>query len=48
MIGRAAKEGQPERMAILDRYRAALKPGLSRMAELLMEAEAPRRVPEPA
>jgi hypothetical protein len=35
-------------MAILERYRMAMKPGLIRIAELLAEAETPERVPEPA
>ena len=47
MIARAAQEGRPERMAILNRYRTAMKPGISRIAELLAAAEAPR-IPEPA
>lgn len=48
MVARAAKAGRPERMEILGRYRAAMKPGIARIATLLAEADAPARVAEPA
>lgn len=48
MVARAAAGGRPEQLAILERYRAAAKPGIARIARLLAEAETPVRMAEPA
>ena len=43
MVARAAWAGRPEQRAILQRYSAAMKPGVARIAALLSEAEAPAK-----
>ena len=35
MTARAMAEGDPGHLALLERYRAAMRPGLARMAQLL-------------
>jgi len=38
MIADAKREASPERMAVLERCRKAVQPGLARLAELLQAA----------
>ena len=35
MVAEATREASPELMAVLERYRKAVQPGLARLAELL-------------
>jgi len=35
MVAEATREASPEHMAVLERYRKAVQPGLARLAELL-------------